>query len=54
MVVVDLETENMNFGLDTKIDDQMEDSVLAKASIVENHRKIHDHKKKNVKMTIKT
>ena len=52
VVVTDLETKNLNFELETKIGNQMEDSVLAKASIAENHRKLHGHKKKNVMKTI--
>ena len=44
MAVADLETKNANFELETKIGDQIEDSMLAKASIVENRRKLHDHK----------
>ena len=52
MAVADLETKNVNFEVETKVDDQMEDCVLAKANIVENHRKLCNHKKKTVKKTI--
>ena len=52
-----------NLKLETKIGDQMEDSVLHSMwekfhssdltlSIVENHRELHDHKKKTVDNTI--
>ena len=36
---------DVNLKLETKVNDQMEDVVLAKATIIENHRKLHDYKK---------
>ena len=35
----------MNLKLETKFGGQIEDSVLAKAVIIKNHRKLHDYKK---------
>ena len=52
MLVANLETKNVNTELETKVGDQMEDSVLEKTSIVENHRKLHDHRKETIKKTI--
>ena len=45
MAVANLETMDVNLKLETKVKDQMEDVVLAKATIIENHRKLHDYKK---------
>ena len=39
MVITDLETTDVNLELDTKIDDQIEDSVLETDIFIKNHKK---------------
>ena len=46
--VADFKTKDMNFELETKAGNQMEDPGLAKATIVKNHRKLCDYEKETV------
>ena len=45
MAADDFENKDVNFKLETEIGGDMEDSMLVKAVIIENHRKPRDYKK---------
>ena len=45
MAAADIETEDVNFELETKTGGRMEDSVLAKAVIIKNRRKLRDYER---------
>ena len=48
MAIADFETKHMKLELEMKVGNLMEDSVLAKATIVKNHRKLHNYEKETV------
>ena len=49
MAADDFKNTDVNFKLETKVGGQMEDYMLAKAVIIENHRKPRDYKKETLK-----
>ena len=48
MAANDFETTDVNLELETKVGNKMEYAVLAKASIIESHRKLCNYEKETV------